>query len=63
MTPLSIAELAGAVLERLPQSEPTPDLPCTTAHPITGAAVVLDHRTYEPQIRPLLAIDFYEGRP
>ncbi|MDN8617847.1 hypothetical protein [Variovorax ginsengisoli] len=63
MTPISIADLAGAVLERLPRSDAAPDLPCTTAHPVTGAAVVLDARTSEAQIRPILAVDFYEGRP
>lgn len=44
-------------------AEPALDLPCTTAHPITGAAVVLDHRTGDASIRPVLAVDFYEGRP
>lgn len=61
MTPISIADLASAVLERLPRAEP--DLPSTKVHPVTGAAVVLDHRTWAANIRPILAVDFYEGRP
>lgn len=65
MTHISIAELAGAVLARLPRDAvPAADFaqPTTHARPRAGAALVLDHPTGIVRIAPVLVSDFYEGR-